>query len=277
MQFSLTIKVSIYRTKKEGKMKKLSLFAWLSILSIVIAAMSATPILADTISYNATISSQLSDWSNVPLNFTDFNPSLGTLTGVTIDLTATIDTYFTLHGVAGNNAMVTLPIYSDYPGTTNNLPFSLTVTDSNNRISGGPQITTVLNPVASLGGDFTYKFTTSGIGPYVRWRGIIGSSSSVSTPTLTTTAYSKSSYTDSALLSELTGSGVTPLFVATSTFTSGSFYGGGTPGSGGGQTTHAGLVGTITYNYTPVPITGAILLFTPGLAGLAVMRRRFKN
>jgi hypothetical protein len=37
------------------------------------------------------------------------------------------------------------------------------------------------------------------------------------------------------------------------------------------------LVGTVSLNFQPVPIPASILLFGPGLVGLAAIRRRFKK
>ena len=49
---------------------KLSFVAFLSVLSVIIGAMQARPVLADTISYNAIIANTPVDLSNVSLNFT---------------------------------------------------------------------------------------------------------------------------------------------------------------------------------------------------------------
>jgi len=42
---------------------------------------------------------------------------------------------------------------------------------------------------------------------------------------------------------------------------------------------HTNIIANVsaTYNYTPVPIPGAILLFAPGLVGLMAIRRRVKK
>ena len=81
---------------------------------------------------------------------------------------------------------------------------------------------------------------------------------------------SEVSYTDAALLALLTGSGTTPLSVSTLTESYLSWH----INSGGtfSEATHAGLDATITYDYTPVPLPGAMLLFTPGLLGLVAVR-----
>ena len=262
---------------------KLSFVAFLSVLSVIIGAMQARPVLADTISYNAIIASTPVDLSNVSLNFTDFNPSQGTLTGVTLDLTATISNYYTVTGNAGQTARVTIFQYTDYSdlgasSPLNQSSFSLTVSDSNNRITGGPQISTAYNPVFSVspptGWTYSNNTVPGGSGPNIYYNlGTLGSSGSASTPTYTTTASSgQLTYADPALLSELTGSGTTPLFVTTLTHNGLVGY-----APSGGANVSVGLAGTITYDYTPVPIPGALLLFGPGLMGLAAIRKRVKQ
>jgi hypothetical protein len=246
------------------------------------AAMSAAPVLADTISYGASIPSQGVDLSGAALSFTDFDPSLGALTGVTLSLTATISNYYTVTGNTISPPRVTIDQYTDFShlgaaSPLNLSSFSLTVADAGNRIIGGPQISTAYNPVFSTNPPtgWTYVDHTTGgsSGPYIYWTNGIISTNTVSTPTYTTTASSgQLTYADPVLLSELTGSGTTPLFVTTSTYTGVVGY-----GAGGEANGSVALAGTITYDYTPAPIPGAILLFGPGLAGLAAIKRRFKR
>ena len=39
----------------------------------------------------------------------------------------------------------------------------------------------------------------------------------------------------------------------------------------------SGIVQSVTYNASPVPVPATLLLFGPGLVGLAAIRRRFKK
>lgn len=170
-------------------------------------------------------------------------------------MTSDIDTSFTFSKASGP---VSLKVYYE--------TFSLSVTDSSHLITM-PQISGVSLVPPPNG--------TNANGSYFGWSGTISTGVPATAGPYSTVATSSSSYTDAALLALLTGSGTTPLSVSTLTDSFLSWH----INSGGSlsQATYAGLDATITYEYTPVPVPGAFLLFAPGLLGLAALRRRVKK
>jgi len=236
---------------KRHMSKKVSIVL-LGVSVLVLAAFSAAH--ADSISFTTStpIASTLTDWTS-SLTFQQFNPSLGTLTGVAIDLSSTLSTTLTVtnvgtsqsNGSARTEILIavvdpsgiigTLPTYTPYPVQPSN-----------------PQL-----DYMSKG--FSYSNLASG--------------GQVTSGTLTGSATNVSnSYTTPGLLAEFTGAGSISLPAATLTYTDLSNSGGNTESA---QVTYAGLTGTVTYLYTPVPLPSALLLFGPGLLGLVGLRRRY--
>jgi hypothetical protein len=211
------------------------------------------------ISFSTSIPTQTSDFQNVPLQLSQFNPALGTLTQVDLTLSATVNTSFTLW-TNGQSGTASLRVLSDL--------FSLSVTDSGGYITG-PQISNV-----SL---VTPNAYSQALGEYYKWSTPVTTGVPVTTGPFSTTATDSVSYATAGLLALLSGTGTTPLSVSTGTLSSIS-YSVNSPG-GFSQATQAGLDATITYEYTPatVPLPPSLLLLAPSLLGLAVIRKRRKS
>ncbi len=212
---------------------------------------------ADSITFDAAIPSQLTDWRDIPLSFLQFDPSLGKLTEVDLSLTATADTSFTFL-TSGNSGTASFRAYY--------VTLSLSVADSGGFISNGSLISDVSLLPAANGHNIN--------GSYFAWSSPITTGVPVTAGPYSTTATGSASYTDAGLLALLTGTGTTSLFVSTETGTFISFSV-NSPGTMS-EATYAGLNASITYDYTPVPLPAASLLFAPGLLGLAAVRKRFK-
>ena len=240
-------------------MKRLLLTLPVLWAAFILLGAFVSPASADTISFSASIPAQTTDFTNVPLQLSQFNPSLGTLTQVDLALTTTVNTSFTIW-TNGNSGTASLRVLSDV--------FSLSVTDSGGYITS-PQIANV-----SL---VTPNAYSQALGNYYKWSSPITTGVPVSTGIFTTTATDASSYGNGALLALLTGAGTTPLSVSTSTLTSLS-YSVNSPG-GLSEATNANLNATITYEYTPtpVPLPASLLMLAPGLLGLGIIRRKTKR
>jgi hypothetical protein len=167
------------------------------------------------------IPSTLTDW-NGPLSFPKFNPALGTLTKVQLDLSGSMSTVLT----------VTNSSPSDSSGHANT-HLQLTVQDAGNNLIA-PQIDLTSAP---------YDYTLEG-------------GKSLVSGTLTKSGTSSDQYTLAAILAEFTGPGTINLSASTFTETFLANTGGNTDAS---QVTHAELTGTVTYFYTPEPASLSML------------------
>lgn len=197
---------------------------------------------ADTISFTTStpIPSTLTDWTG-NLSFSQFNPSLGTLTSVELQLSSGLTTTLTVtnNGDSLSNGNVKTEL-------------QVTVLDPGNHISATPQIDT-LSP------SYVYSLAAGG---------------SVTSGLLTKTGTGDNTYTLASLLAEFTGVGNISLAASTFTQTLLANSGGNT---GSSQVTNASLTGEVIYTYTPapVPLPSAILLLGPGLVGLVGLRKRY--
>ena len=173
------------------------------------------------------------DWSST-LSFPQFNPSLGTLEKVQIDLSGSMSTVLTITNEA--------TISSSGNARTEVL---ITVQDAGNNLNA-PELD-LMNTA------FSYS-----LGPH----------QSVSSGTRTKSGSSSDQYTDGAVLTEFTGTGAILLNAGTFTQTLLANTGGNTSSS---QVTNAQLTGTVTYYYLiPEPTTMALL----GLGTLGLLRRK---
>ncbi len=213
----------------------LTLIAILLALSTLTQAATSGPYVTST-----PIPSTLTDWTG-SLAFPKFNPSLGTLTSVTIGLSTSIRVVMTVT----NSSL-------DPSSGTARTEVQFTVQDA-----GWNLITPEID-------SFTPSFAYS-----------LGPGDSVTSGTLTKSGSSTDLYTDAAILAEFIGPGTIVLPASTFTQIWLSNAGGDTLAS---QITNASLTGTVTYEYTlggeaGVPEPGSMLLFGSALIGLTILLR----
>jgi len=211
---------------------------------------------AGVISYNAaTIGPSLTELGTVgtPLQwaFQQFNPALGTLLSVALDIDVEMETSLTASNdpLAGSNAVgdvsTRLRIFVQDPGL--------------NLFAGGSGGSTLQR----TWGEFAYNLAPG---------------ASVNSGSLTTTANSNNLYTSAPVLAEFTGLVDMVLNVYTSTATVNTNSGGNFTAS---QSTFATLNGTVTYTYEdapdPAPIPEPTSMFLLGSGALALVRMRRKQ
>ncbi|MGA2915752.1 MAG: choice-of-anchor E domain-containing protein [Sedimentisphaerales bacterium] len=184
--------------------------------------------------YTASISSALTDWTGT-LSFQQFNPALGTLNSVEIELFGSMDTVLT---VTNNSDEVS----SGHANTH----LKITVQDLGHNLIDAPQID-MWSP------DFDY---------------VLAAYQSLTSGLLTKNDTYSHLYTNSVILNEFTGIGNIVLDAGTFTETALFNTGGNTDT---GQVTHALLNGTVTYNYT-VPEPATITLLCAG--AFALLKRK---
>ena len=184
------------------------------------------------------------DW-NKSLEFSQFNPALGTLISVELNLSTTLSTTLTI-----TNASATIS------SSTAFTELQITVQDvgGNLSVSNQPQLD-VLSP------NFAYN--------------LAGDSSITSGPLTNTGVFSKT-FTQSSLLSEFAGSGSVTLNASTFTLAYTSDATGATSAS---QSTEASLTGNVIYNYDPTstPEPSAFALLLVGLSVLGLRARTLKR
>ncbi len=124
-----------------------------SLLALALAALLSAPLSADTLTYMSTFSG-LSDSGTIPVNLSQFNPSLGTLTEVTLELS-------NVYVVGTASVQNTTGDYQDY---SISLAGQYKISDtSGNRITIAlttPTYTTIGNPSYPLGLPNGATFTT---------------------------------------------------------------------------------------------------------------------
>jgi hypothetical protein len=205
----------------------------------VFLAACATSSLADTegpLTTSTPIAPSLTDWSNTLL-FPQFNPALGTLDSVELNLSSGLTT----------ELMIINGADSDSSGTANTW-----------------MEVTVQDPGLNLTAPFNVYSTGFGYA--------LGSGDSISTGPLTGSGGSDLTYTLGTILTEFTGGGNISLDASTFTQTLLANTGGVTTSS---QVTDAGLTGTVTYTYTAaVPEPSTFGLLALGLSALPLLRRQ---
>jgi hypothetical protein len=178
----------------------------------------------------------LTDWTG-SLLFPQFNPALGVLNSVTLDLSASMGTTLTVQNLSGLAS-----------SGTAKTELQLTVQDAGNNLIA-PEID-LLSP--------SYAYTLAPGG-------------STTSGLLTKTGSSSDLYTLAAILAEFTGVGNISLNASTFTQTLLANTGGNTVAS---QVTDASVTGTVTYEYTAVPEPSTLGLLALGLGALPLLRRQ---
>jgi hypothetical protein len=169
------------------------------------------------------------------LEFPQFNPSLGTLLSVELDLSSSLST-------------------------------TLTVTNTGDSGSSGNATTELQMTVQDAGDNLAPYFTVySPSFPYS-----LGAGGSTGSGLLTANGGSDNTYTSAPVLAEFTGYGDTGLSGSTFTQTLLANTGGNTNSS---QVTDASLTGTVTYTYS-VPEPASLGLILAAVPLLAARRRR---
>ena len=195
--------------------------------------------------------------NGTPLNFTKFNSSLGTLTGIQITLAEDFNTQITVSNAAnaGANAAGSASTemvlgFQDLMGYT---PVSAKLTVTNN--IGAGAIDTTSN-----------KQSYSNLAP--------GASTTLTGFNQTNGSYNTGLLTTGGLLTEFsTGTGTAQLNLSTFTTTNLTNTGGN---AGASQNTLVDATGTVTYYYAPlvIPEPMSIVLLGSSLLGFGLLRRR---
>lgn len=196
------------------------------------------PVQADTqgpLTTTTPIPSTATDWT-LSLAFPQFNPALGILQSVQLDLSGAFTTTIT----------VTNDALTSSSGTAKT-EVQFTVQDGGSNLIA-PSLD-LLSPV------FNYSLLAGG---------------STSSGPLAQTGLASNTYTIPAVLAEFTGAGSFVLPATTFTQTLLANTGGNTSAS---QVTSASLTGSVTYTYNPIPEPGTLALVGCGLLGLAIRRR----
>jgi hypothetical protein len=205
---------------------------------------------AATTTYDTTtpISSSSTDWTNNAFAFTQFDPSLGTLTSVLLSFDGGYSTILTVTDNQGPPS-----------SGTANTHIRFYVEDAGLHLASGGLIFDMTSP------DFSYNL--DGIGDSAT-SGLMSDQSDGNDYN----PYSHS-YTSSIILSEFTGTGSILLGAHTYTQSLLANTGGNSSAS---QVTDAYLDGSVTYTYTPAPVPEPLSALFLGLGGLALLGyRRF--
>jgi len=204
---------------------------------------------ADTISFTSSVSGA-TDWSQ-PLGLTQFNPAWGTLLSVTIDLSASFSSSFTITNTGGStfinpsSARRTLDIYLGSSAV------DLAIDVQNPNGTGNSWLTWVSSPL-SLNN--------------------LSSGAHVSANRSGSDSPAGGIYTDNTTMGYFTGTGTTVLDLSTTSgflmqLTGGSSY-------DSSQTTSATATGIVTYDFTPIPEPSPITLLGMGLLMLWPLIRK---
>src|SRR5208283_3392221 len=199
--------------------------------SIILAADATVSLAQSSVSYPTSTpiaNNTPTDWGNttpLTLDFEQFNPSLGTLNSVELDLSVSASTFITI---------VNRSEFSSTGGTAS------TVLDVNVQDSGD----NLASPFDVLRQAFTFGGGIGGTGVG------IGATLRSGPMPLTASGSSDITYTSPAILGEFTGNGTYDLQASTFTLTE-MIYGNGNVSVT--QTTDAGLTGEVIYFYTAIP------------------------
>ncbi len=214
-----------------------TLLASLAIVGIAAASQAAT------VSYSATVPQQTTDFTNIPLSLSQFNPSLGTLTSVTLTLAGTATGSIRFESLDAQAAAIlanlTASISASGPAALaiTTVPLSSTttnVTAYDGTIDFGGTSGRTLDPLSAT--DTQSSSLSSGFGSYVGTNNV----------TINLSANGNSTVSGS-------GNIVTNL------------------------SQKAGGIATLTYTYTPVPEPATMAVLSIGALGLLRRRRARKS
>jgi len=203
---------------------------------------------------------QSNDFSGT-FSFAQFNPTLGTLQSVKIDLGSNFSTTIHVH----NNSTTT--------DSTGNVR-----TEVQDGLTDG-SFTSVSNILGVTGPGLNFSVLSDMVTPPQGFNNLAPGGDANFGP-LTLTGFSTGTFTSGAVLSEFTGFGTTGINYTTLTTTILTFDNGNTTAT---QSTNGNLSATVTYTYTtelaPTPEPGSVaMLFGMGVTGVAfVYRRRVKK
>ncbi len=196
------------------------------------------------ISTSTPVPATLTEWNN-PLEFSQFNPALGTLISVELNLSTTVSSTLVITNTSSSSS-----------GSTAFTEVQITVQDPGNNLTVGnqPQLdVSTPNFSATIPGD-----------------------SSVTSGVLTNSGSYSTTLTQASILSEFTGTGNVTLNAGTFTQAYTSDTTGDTDAS---ETTEASLTGNVTYNFdpTPTPEPSSLALMLVGFSALGLRARKFKR
>ncbi len=222
MQFKTANKINGFKhISYRMAVKRLTSFLAASALLAACAISS----LADTegpLTTSTPVPATLTDWSNA-LSFPQFNPSLGTLISVELDLSNSFSTTLTIHNMAGTAS-----------SGTANTELQVTVLDPGNYIS--TDVPADVPELNSLSPGFAYSLAPG---------------ASISSGLLSKTGTFSDTFTQAAILSEFTGVGNISLSASTLTRTLLGNSGGNTTVA---QVTDASLTGDVIYTYVTLVV-----------------------
>jgi len=226
-------------------------FQKLAALAAIAATGLTTAAQAATVSYTGTFSG-VTDVTNQVINVAKFDSSLGTLTGATFELSATMNTSAYVNTAGDNN------YYVGWDKTIYNL--SLTGDTGYT----GVNISNSLAPTRIVG-----TGTPDGTFAFAEYANILNTPNwTQAGPTLT----DSDTFLESPLAAYI-GLGNLNFFLTTQNFDTLATLGTGSPSSQGWSTNILSQV-KVTYEYSVVPVPAAVWLFGSALGLMAVVRRR---
>ena len=204
-----------------GPVRRVLAATALAVMASVLASAQST---SGPFTTTTPVAATTTNWTG-SLTFPQFNPALGTLTKVTLDLSSAMSSTITVtnNAASGSSGTDNTEIYVAVEDAGNHLGFQYP-----------PNITDATPTLDITTGTYNYNLAAGG--------------QSTSAPLTGNGDTGALAYTLPAILAEFTGAGNVTLTAGTFTLTNFSNTGGNSTDS---QITQAGLTGTVTYTYTP--------------------------